>query len=105
MKCKVAHYIVTIDGIQSTHDNQRVLVDGSGSFKKIIDNLKYISENIISRNLKVIIRTNITQDIYDVLKDYYEYYNLTFGHDKRFSLFVRPAGDWGGERVKVFSIT
>jgi len=102
MKCKVAHYIVTIDGIQSTHDNQRVLVDGSGSFKKIIDNLKYISENIISRNLKVIIRTNITQDIYDVLKDYYEYYNLTFGHDKRFSLFVRPAGDWGGERVKSF---
>ncbi len=102
MKCKVSYYVVTIDGIQSTHDNQRVLLDGGGSFNKIIDNLRYISNNIVSRSLRVIIRTNITQDIYDILEEYYNFYNLTFGFDKRFSLFVRPAGDWGGERVKCF---
>lgn len=102
MKSKVSNYVVTIDGIRSTHDNQRVLMDGSGSFNRIIDNLKYISEKIVCRSLRVIIRTNITQDIYDVLEEYYNFYNLTFGHDKRFSLFVRPAGNWGGERVKRF---
>ena len=102
IKSKVFNYIVTIDGIQSTHNNQRVLIDGSGSFQRIIDNLKFISENIVSRSLRVIIRTNITRDIYDILKEYYNFYNLTFGYDKRFSLFVRPAGDWGGERVKTF---
>jgi hypothetical protein len=102
LKYKVYDYVVTIDGVKSTHDYQRVLVNGEGTFDQIINNLRYMSSNVKNRNLKVIIRSNITRDIYDVLDEYYDFYNNEFGKDGRFSLFVRPAGDWGGERVKSF---
>ena len=102
LSCKVLDYVVTIDGTKETHDNQRVLINGGGTFNKIISNLKYMSETIRSRNLRVVIRTNITRDIFDKLDEYYNYFNIHFGNDERYSLFVRPAGDWGGERVKQF---
>lgn len=102
IECKVWYYVVTIDGIKETHDNQRVLQNGGATFDRIVDNLKYMSENIKSHSLKVVIRTNITRDIYNKLDDYYDFFNRKFGDDSRYSLFIRPAGDWGGERVKLF---
>lgn len=100
LSCKVLDYVVTIDGTKETHDNQRVLINGGGTFDKIISNLKYMSKTIKSRNLRVVIRTNITRDIFDKLDEYYNYFNIHFGNDERYSLFVRPAGDWGGRTGK-----
>ena len=57
IECKVWYYVVTIDGIKETHDNQRVLQNGGATFDRIVDNLKYMSENIKSHSLKVVIRT------------------------------------------------
>ena len=73
LKYKVYDYVVTIDGVKSTHDYQRVLVNGEGTFDQIINNLRYMSSNVKNRNLKVIIRSNITRDIYDVLDEYYDF--------------------------------
>lgn len=102
IECNVLNYTITIDGIKETHDNQRVLIDGSGSFDKIVNNLKWIKNNIKTKTLNIIIRTNVTKEILANVSEYYEFYNNTFGDDSRFSLFVRPASDWGGERVKDF---
>lgn len=103
IKMKVYSYIVTLDGIKNTHDNQRILANGEGSFDQIIANLEYIRDHVSLHAVKVIIRTNITADINEKLEDYYNFMNEKFGQDKRFSLFIRPAGDWGGERVKQFA--
>ena len=102
IKLRVYNYAVTVDGVKATHDNQRVLENGNGSFDQIIRNLEYMRDSVKSRALNVIIRTNITREIFDRLEEYYNFYNDRFGGDNRFSLFVRPAGDWGGDRVKQF---
>lgn len=92
---------VTIDGIKETHNRQRHLLNGMPTFDRIIENLKSIRDNK-SLSLDVIIRTNISLEISQILDEYYKYYNELFGHDKRFSLFVRLVGNWGGSRVDAF---
>ncbi|MBQ8898707.1 MAG: radical SAM protein [Clostridia bacterium] len=100
LDCNVFTYTVTIDGTKETHDKQRVLSDGSGTYNTIINNLLWIKNNIHTNALNVIIRTNITKEILALEKKYYREFDRMFGDDRRFSLFVRPAADWGGERVK-----
>ena len=102
IECNVLNYTITIDGLKHTHDNQRILINGDGTFDKIINNLLWMKENINTRTLNVIIRTNMTKEILEDISSYYDFFNKTFGSDKRYSLFVRPASDWGGERVKSF---
>lgn len=101
IRCRVTSFTVTIDGIGETHDQMRVLSNGMGTFEKIIGNLEYIRDNVKTRALKVIIRSNLTKSMTDpnYLKKYYLYYDRKFGVDDRFGLFIRPVCDWGGERV------
>ena len=96
-------YQITIDGIESTHDQQRVLGNGNGSFGKIIDNLLQIKHSDDCKHWQIILRTNFSKPIYEHIDEYISFYNDIFGDDNRFSFFFRPAGDWGGERVKAYS--
>ncbi len=100
---KVFRIVITIDGIKNTHDSLRVLADGSPTFDKIINNLKFLRDNVKDRRLRIIIRTNFTKKSFEKIDEYYSFFDKEFGHDKRFSLFARIAGDWGGERVKEIS--
>lgn len=102
LKYNVYNYYITVDGLKETHDNQRILTNGDGTFDKIISNLEFMRDNIKSRKLNVTIRTNITKSIMDIMEKYYDFYDEKFGNDKRFSLFIREAGDWGGERINTF---
>lgn len=100
LACHVGHIVVTIDGTKDLHNSQRMLADGSGTFEHIIENLIYIRDKVKSRTLTVAIRTNITQKHIPLLDEYYAFFNRMFGYDNRFTLFVRPVADYGGERVK-----
>lgn len=100
VECGVLTYTVTIDGTKETHDKQRVLANGMGTYDTIIKNLLWLKDNIKSKALNVIIRTNITKEILAKADQCYRELDLLFGSDPRFSLFLRPASDWGGERVK-----
>jgi len=100
MSSHVTHIAVTIDGNKELHDSQRPLADGSPTFERIIENLKYIRDHVKSRTLTVSIRTNITQKHIVLLDEYYRFFNDAFGEDNRFSLFIRPVADYGGVRVK-----
>lgn len=103
IKNKVLNLIVTIDGIKDEHDRVRVLIDGSPTFDHIINNLLYIKNTVKTRALSIAIRTNLTISMANHLDEYYCCFNQLFGDDSRFSLFMRVAGDWGGERVKAMS--
>ena len=97
--CNVRHITVTLDGNKETHDKQRHLIQGGNTFDKIIENLKGI-RNEKRYHIKVSIRTNVTKEILSNIKSFFEYLNDEFGNDNRFGIFIRLAGDWGGERVK-----
>lgn len=102
-KLHVYEYQISIDGLKSSHDSQRKLVDGSGTFDRIIFNIKEIKR--ISKLIKseIIIRTNFTKKIINEIDDYVKFYDDLLKNDDRFSLQVNMAGDWGGEDVKSIS--
>jgi len=53
---RVAKVQITIDGDEATHDSRRHLTSGRGTFQKIIDNIKAVTERKL---LKVSVRVNI----------------------------------------------
>ncbi len=62
LKAKIGFIQITIDGPEIVHDKRRVLIDGSGTFKVIIENIKRIQElkqYMKINNIKIGIRVNI----------------------------------------------
>lgn len=100
LECNVRSYTITIDGTKKIHDQNRPLINGQGSYEKIISNLVYIRDNIKTKCISIIVRNNITKEMFAIKEQVYNEYNELFGADKRFCLFIRPVSDWGGERVK-----
>lgn len=94
---KVYGYQITIDGLKNSHDQLRVLHDGTGTFDKIINNIQQIKK--IKRNTFMIdIRTNFTRKILNHIDTYIQFLNELLD-DSRFSFFIHLASDWGGETV------
>ena len=94
-------YQITLDGCQSQHDSQRVLKDGSGTFQKIVNNLRHI-KNHHKRGTAFAIRTNFSKSIMKDIDEYISFFKDEFGEDQRFSLFIQTVSDWGGDRVADF---
>lgn len=100
LKYRIYHYQITLDGTEHDHNRYRVLCDGSPTFNVIMGNLQRISKQVSSKRLRISIRVNLTQESYKNLDDFMELMNKEFGQDERFDIFVRPVGDWGGDRVQ-----
>ena len=103
MKCHVTSYQVTIDGLEDTHNFQKPLAGGGETYQTVIQNLRNIRDNVKTKMIRIIIRTNITKEIYNQFDQYLDFYKKEFGDDERFSFFFRPAMDWGGDAVKTIS--
>lgn len=56
--CGVSAVQITIDGDANVHDKRRILANGEGTYKRIIENLKSFS----SSNIEVGIRVNMDKD-------------------------------------------
>lgn len=101
-KVHITQYQITIDGLSKTHDVQKPLANGKGTFDTIIKNLEEIRDKEKSPLLSFTIRTNISKDVLIDINEYIKYFSEKFGNDKRFSYFMRPVMDLGGERVNEF---
>lgn len=102
-KLHVYRYQITIDGIQSVHDTQRVLINGKGTFNRIVSNLLSIKSETKSAVPRITIRTNFTKPLIQHLDEYLEFLYSKFSDDSRFIFSFQKAGDWGGDRVKEIS--
>lgn len=101
-KYHVSSYQITIDGLSNTHDYQKPLANGGKTFSTIIKNLEEIRDREKSRLLSFVIRTNISKDILADINEYIDFFSSKFKDDNRFSFFLRPIMDLGGERVESF---
>lgn len=101
INCNVDSYTITVDGIGKDHDNLRFLRGKQPTFYTIIENLDHISKKVRCPKLRVVIRCNITKKTAPHLLSYYDYFNKKYGDDRRFSLFIRPVRNAGGESIKV----
>jgi uncharacterized protein len=87
--------MITIDGIAEVHDKRRHLAGGGESFAKIIENLKAIKE--VSDHFDVTIRVNFDESNLLETEKLILFLKEHFADDKRFGIFFRPVGRWGGE--------
>ncbi len=63
----LTNYLITIDGLQETHNQRRYLKDGSGSFDKIIENVAYMS-NTANLKLRINVDSNNENEVIDLIK-------------------------------------
>lgn len=92
-------YYVSVDCGKEMHDIQRPLKNGSGSYDRIMANLKTIKDRALSRNFRVEIRVNCSSKAYRYLEDFLVEVEKSFGGDQRFSLVIDAVKDWS-ERTK-----
>lgn len=97
----VTSYQITLDG--RTHDQTRPHVSGRGTLQTILENLTDITA--LPREeyaFHITLRHNILPGDEDF--SWYDHLFRLFGADDRFSVVVRPVGDWGGESVKSLDV-
>ena len=101
--CKCVFFQITIDGNLESHDKQRVLKNGKGSFERIYANLLKAKETLLK--FDIVLRFNVSKDNYKNVKDFMINEGVPFKNDKRFSMLYRNVGDWGqGDRKKGYEI-
>ncbi len=96
----VIHYQITIDGTEIIHNKQRPLKNGQGTFQTIFNNLLEIKNKCKRSFYNISLRTNYTLDMLPYIDEFLELMEKTFMDNPHFDLVVRPADDWGGDRVK-----
>lgn len=100
LKCNIIHYQITIDGNAKMHNKTRFLVNGEGSYEKIINNLRNIRDYVTTCIFTIVLRTNLTKESIEDLDQYANTLDEEFGKDNRFSFMFRKVGNWGGEDIK-----
>lgn len=97
----ITTFQITIDGWN--HNKTRPHVSGKETLTQILTNLKAISSLPEEKfQYQMLIRHNVLAGDEDF--SWYDYLFNLFGNDKRFSLLIRPVGDWGGNSVKSLHI-
>ncbi|MDR2651563.1 MAG: radical SAM protein [Prevotellaceae bacterium] len=74
---KIQSLHITLDGLENIHNRRRVHKTESDSFRRILDNIKLISE--ISPNTNIIIRVNVDKENYEEYHKLYQFLKDTFG--------------------------
>lgn len=96
LSLNVVEYQITIDGTKEIHDAKKPLANGDGTFDVVTNNIREIKNNVKSSVFSVVIRSNVTDDALESMDSFHDFFYEMLGDDKRFSFFIRPAGDWGG---------
>lgn len=92
-------YQITLDGFASSHDKQRYLANGMGTWDVIVNNLRAIRDTPCKGFTNITIRSNFTIGMLETAKDFIDFLKNEFGHDRRFDYFIRTVADFGGDRI------
>ncbi len=97
-------YQITLDGTEQMHNRNRPTVGGQPTFEAIINNLKNIKK-LKNRNFHIVIRSNLTHEIFSNIDEYVEIISDICGDDDRFSLSVCYASEWSNNIEEGFKDT
>ena len=88
---------ITLDGDRDSHNKQRYLADGSGTYDVILNNLLMIKRHIKTTTIKIIVRINVSKDMNaDEINDLAK----IFSDDDRFVINIQKIfGDSSTEKV------
>lgn len=91
---KITRFQVTVDGSEATHNQQRPLSGGGGTYKTIIHNLCEMKKR--DQSFQVTIRVNFKQSTVPSLEAFLQEISPLFRGDSRFTLDFQSVGTWGG---------
>lgn len=95
-RARVGLYQISFDGPRELHDRKRILIDGSGTFDRIWENLLTLKET--SDDVSFLIRLHLDRHNFPRLRAFLDQYHEAFQADSRFRLFLRPLARLGGPR-------
>lgn len=93
MNLNVECFQITIDGNKESHNRQRHLIDGKGTYDVILKNL--IDIHNCDKKYEILIRSNITKENYIAIRQFLEKDACIFKNDERFIFFFKAVGNWG----------
>lgn len=92
----VLYYQITLDGPENVHNRSRKLIGGKGTYRTIMQNLKFLKE-FDNPELTVKIRVNFFPNSLETLEDWIvNEIAPVFSNDKRFMLSFHPVRKWSG---------
>lgn len=92
LKLHVLYFQVTLDGNKLSHDKQRVLKNGDGTYDTILKNLIDIKNKIKTKTIKIRIRVNLSKNVGEnALAEI----SKLFGDDERFVITPRRVFEVG----------
>lgn len=95
VKLGVTNAQITIDGEKEIHDKKRFLVNGKGSFDKIIENLLNIN-----KELSVAIRVNVDKENIDNLSKFINYINdCGIGAKENVGIYFAPVKNYDTKNI------
>jgi len=94
-KCRILSYQITVDGLKETHDTQRPLRNGGGTFDRIMENLQAISKHIKTQALDVTLRVNVSRKLAESMNPFLDYLKNALLDDPRFTISLTPVGSYG----------
>lgn len=101
LSANVIYYQVTIDGDKDWHDKYRPLVNGAGTYEKIMSNLLDIKKKSpVNKYFRLTIRNNICKENIESCGKFAKIFEKNFGNDKRFDIFQFPISNWGGKKIE-----
>ena len=71
---------ITVDGFEEHHNKQRPLINGGGTWNRIIENLKYINSK--NDDAEIIFRTNVDNEMMDCIDSFKEWAYENFNNKK-----------------------
>lgn len=93
LELRVRSFQITIDGVESIHDKQRITASGEGTYQKIYQNLMQIKK-MRRGNFNIIVRTNFTKEIFEHFSEYLDNVGVLCENDSRFSIACYKVGKW-----------
>ena len=99
---KVKRFQVTLDGYKTIHDSMRKLKGEGGTYEKILNNLKHMSNR--SEEFSVRIRVNFNDDSISLMEQFFSEISSLFASDPRFVLNFKPIGKWGGPNDSTLNV-
>lgn len=89
----IRDFQITLDGTKELHDKQRFTKGGGTTFDRIVTNLKNI-KSLNQTNFRIVIRSNLTQDIFSCVNQYIDLISDLCSNDSRFNLSICFASAW-----------
>jgi uncharacterized protein len=91
---KINNIQITLDGDKEEHDKRKRLIDGSGTFDVIMDNLNNISK--IDKDYQLTFRINLDHNNINSIPRLINKLKNIFCKKNSYSIFYRSVGNWGG---------